>query len=283
MSNLDPAAAEASAAAAVPPSGGDQTQPVMPGTAATGDLAAQSAAPAWKAPDFIPAHLQADKPEELVTNLAEDWKRQRDDIAQRGAPPASPAEYAYTPSDKVKSLVGDLVADPVMNLFKEQAHKAGLPAAAFQTIVGGLYDQMAEKGLLPPPYSEENEFKAMLGDAAAGLSKDQMAQIAAPRIKAAETFLDGLVNNTTLDEPAVNELKAMLDLGHGVRAIEGLMRAMGQVKPGIQPSGDAAPVTGMTAKDLTARNADPRNDPDNPKFDRAFADETHALYKKFYG
>lgn len=238
---------------------------------------------AFTVPDFIPAHLRDDDPAKFAQKVAEDWKRQRDDIAKRGAPvPTDPSGYKFTPSEKAKGFVGNLDNDPVYTAFRDQAHKAGMAPQVFQELLGGFYDTLAEKGVLGVPYDAGKERRGFLGDEAKTMSDDQTIEAMRPHIASAETFLNGLGRNGTLKPESVKALEPLLETAVGLRTIAALRHAMGA--RGLALGGDApGDHGGVTRSDLQARMRDPRNDRSSGKYDAKFAASIDADYKRLFG
>ena len=236
----------------------------------------------WTVPDFIPAHLRDDDPTKFAAKLADDWKRQRDDIGKRGAAPKEPAGYAFKPSDKAAPFVGGLEADPVFLAFRAEAHKAGMAPEAFQTLLGGFYDTLVDKGVLGAPYDAGKERRGFLGDAAKTMSDDQTVEAMRPHIAQAETFLQGLQRNNTLKGESVKALEPLLETAVGLRTLAALRHAL--ANRGLAFGGEAgAGAGGITRAELQTRMRDPRNDRNSGKYDAKFASEIDADYKKLFG
>jgi hypothetical protein len=235
----------------------------------------------WAPPEYIPAHLRDEDPAKFAAKVAEDWKRQRDEIGKRGAPPKDPAGYTFKPSDKVAPFVPKLENDPVFLAFRDQAHKTGMAPGQFQDLVSGFYETLVEKGVLAKPYNPGAERRAYLGEQASGMTDEQTIEAMRPHIASAEGFLNGLKRNGTLTAESVKALEPLLETHVGLRALAGLRGAMGG--RGLQPGGDAGSAGGVTRTELQARMRDPRNDRSSGKYDAKFAAAIDADYKRLYG
>lgn len=239
---------------------------------------------AWKLPDGIPEHLKADKPEDFATKLFDDWKKQRGNaqtLAEKFKPAEKVDDYKFEPSDKIKPFVGDLAKDPVFGVAREMFLKAGVPAAMFGPVVGGLYEALADKGMLPKPYNPVGEVKAFLGDEAAHMNEEQLQARITPIVDAANGWVDGLVASKVLDKTTANELHALADTASGLRALVALQNHF-KTGDALKPGGEQGS-PGVTRADLAARQRDPRNDVNSPRFDKAFQAETERLYRQVIG
>jgi hypothetical protein len=251
------------------------------GPGAVGDPS-RLAAPSFAMPDFIPQHLRDDDVGKFAVKLADDWKRQRDDIARRATPvPKDAAGYAFNPSEKAKGYVGNLTQDPVFLAFREQAHKAGMSPSGFQDLLSGFYDTLVDKGVLGQPYDAARERRGYLGDESKTMSDEQTIEAMRPHIASAETFLNGLGRNGTLRPEAVKALEPLLETAVGLRTLGALRHAMGS--RGLSLGGDSPGETGLTRTDLQARMRDPRNDRSSGKYDPKFAAQIDADYKRLFG
>ncbi len=245
--------------------------------AADGAAAAAAAASAWKLPDGVPDHLRADTPDAFAAKTFEDWMKQRQQISKYD-PAKSADEYAFTPSDAIKDLVGDVSKDPVFNAARESAFKAGVPKAAFNGFIGGVYEALAAQKLIPPPYDPGKERAAFLGEEGKGLNEAQQVEKMRPLLEGAQAFVTSLTNNGTLDQAGAGQLMALLDTAAGAKAVLALQKMV--ANKGLSPGGQSGGTESISREALRARNADPRNQRGRQEYDRAFAEETQRLYQK---
>ena len=246
-----------------------------------GTAAAQSA---WKAPDFLPDHLRDADVAKTFDKVAGDWKRLRDEVANRPAPAKTVDEYAWEPSDKVKPfLAGDLKQDPVYAHAREAALKAGLPAPVFAAFVSNLYEGLADAKALPEPYNPERERDALIGDRARLMTAEQKDAEIRPILMPIVGFLDGLKRTGAIDDRGYAALGALLDTAPVVRALAKIADIASRGAPGLAPGGQAAGARVVSHADLKARQADPRNNPDSVSFDRTYREETTRLYQQLFG
>jgi len=254
------------------------------GQAGPGAVADPSKVPTagFTLPDFIPQHLRDDDPAKFATKIAEDWKRQRDEIGKRGNAPKEATGYSFKPSEKATPYVGRLEQDPIFLAFRDQAHKAGMAPQTFQDLVGGFYDTLVDKGVLGAPYDAGRERRAFLGDDAKSMSDEQTIDAMRPHIAAAETFLNGLGTNGTLRPDNVKALEPLLESAVGLRTLNALRHAMGS--RGLALGGDApGDLGGLSRSDLQKRMRDPRADRNSGKYDAKFVAQIDADYKRLFG
>ncbi len=274
--------ADAGGAASTAGAGGGQTAPAggAPGVAPSPGAPSPGAGGDWAPPDFLPQTLRGEDMRDTFDRVSVDWKRQRDEFAKMPQPGKSAEDYAFQPSEKVKELVGDLSKDPIYGLAREAALRAGMPVATFQNMLGTLYENMAEKGLLAAPYSVEGEMKKFFGDAGNAMSPEQMQQQLAPVVVGLNDFIGGLANQLQMGAGEKTSLQMMLDSADGIRALQKIQGAMNQ--PGLSPGGAGAPAAGVTREQLRARQSDARNDRDSIAYNEAFAQETERLYRETF-
>jgi hypothetical protein len=250
------------------PGGGEGIAPPSPPSGAPdGD--------AWKMPDGLPDHLKAENAVEFADKIAADWRKQRETISKLPAAPKSAEDYAFAPSDKVKDLVGDLSQDGTFKAVRDAALNAGIPAEAFQKLVGGFYDHLAESGQLLPQATLKGEAEKLLGKS---FSDEKEAQAAlAPVFEPVQRFIDGVADRHNLDPASKAALYGLLDMADGVRAVQALMAEA--KTPGLQTGGEGGGET-LTREKLQQMQRDPRAIFGNPKYDQAFVASIDEGYKR---
>ncbi len=279
-----PAAGAGGAAAAGDPG---RTAPTGLGT---GSEPGTGAAPAWKAPDYLPEHLRGEDVAKTFERVAADWKAQRDRIAALPQAPKSVDDYAFEPSERAKPFVGDLKADPAFALMREAALKAGIPKEQFAAVVGGFYDGLVEKGLAPKPYDVNAERAQLYGPGYERLTPQEREAALLPMLTELQDNLTGLERTAAFDaDPkknaaAVAALFKLADTADGVRALRGLLKAAQANAPqGLIPGGQTSQAQSASPADLRKRMSDPRYDPSSFAYDAGFRKETDDLYRRAYG
>ena len=276
--------ASAPAAGSPAPAGGGAGRDTALGTGAGSQPGSAEAANAWKAPDFLPDHLRDIDPVKTFEKLAPDWKRLRDQVANLPQPPKSAEEYKFEPGEKAKPYFsGDLAKDPALAAAREAALKAGIPATQFQSFVGGVFEQLAEQGVLPKPYDPEPERDALIGERAKFMTAEQKDAEIRPLLTPIVNYLEGLKRTGAIDADGYAALGGLLDKASGVRALAKLVDAASKGQPGLNPGGETGGTRSVTHNDLKARQRDPRNQPGTFAYDANYHAETQRLYQQLFG
>ncbi|HEV2570942.1 MAG TPA: hypothetical protein VGU72_04330 [Beijerinckiaceae bacterium] len=259
--------------------GGDNSGPLgSPSSTTSADP------PAWTMPDGVPDHLKADNPVDFSTKVFEELGKQRNanrEMGERFAAPKEVAGYDYKPSEKAAPFVSDLAKDPVYAAARASALKAGVPAKMFSEFVGGLYDTLADQGALQKPFDAGAARREFLGDAAKAMDDKQTLEAIRPVMQGLESFVDGLKNQKIIGDGQDEALKELLDTPAGMKALQSL-QAFATSK-GFTPGGVAPAAAGDARQVLEARRNDPRNDPNDAAYDKAFQEETYRMGKALHG
>lgn len=272
------------AAAAAP---GTAPASAAPGGAGAGGSGAGAASapggapadPYWR--DFLPANLKADKPEERFGRLADAWKEQRDRDAARPVPPKTAAEYPFEPSEKAKPYF-QAEKDPMLDLAREAALKAGLPKEAFGGFVNTLYEAAVDKGLLAPPYDPIAEGKRIAERVAPGKPWEQAKPEVARLVADMESFAGVLGDRLKLSDGGKALLKTFADEAGGVEVLQALSGVLGR-DPAFGAGGGSAGSGGWTKESLDKAVADPRYQLDSPQYDKAYREQVEAGFRSLYG
>jgi hypothetical protein len=239
---------------------------------------------AWKAPDYLPEHLRDADVSKTFEKVSADWRRLRDDVANRPAAPKTADEYKFDPGDKLKPyLAGDLGTDPAFAAVREAALKAGIPAGQFSSLVGGYLETLVDKGLIPKAHNIEAEREALIGERARTMTAEQKDEAIRPMLMPTVDFLKGLRLTGAIDEAGFAALGGVLDTAAGARALAQIVQLVNKAAPpGLNPGGAQAGGAQISHSDLKARLRDPRNTPGSMQFDRAFHAETDRLYQQAF-
>lgn len=234
--------------------------------------------PYWR--DFLPAHLKADKPEETFGRLADEWKAGRDREASRPQPPKTAAEYAFEPSEKIKGYFK--ADDPILGIARDAALEIGLPKDSFGKFVGKIYEVALEKGHLATPYDAMAEGRKIAERVAPGKSWEEAKPIVAGIVKEMESFAGVVADQLKLGDGAKGLLVSLADESSGIELLQALSGAMGK-DPAFKVAGNAAAAGQWTKERLDQAVADPRYQPHNPQYDKAYRAEVDAGFRQLYG
>jgi hypothetical protein len=243
----------------------------------------QPAAPAAPAsagyiPEKLPEHLRGANEKETIDKLFGAFSGFRDEQAKRGAVPKEPGEYKLALPDGADKVFGDIEKDPIVPIFRTVAHKHGLTDKQAAGLFQDFHAEILAQGKVQT-VDPMAEAKSLIGEAAARMTPQEIAQAASKQWKDTVDWIDGLAGSKVLTPEQSAKFKALAEDADGIRAINAL-RTMTR-EQGLQPGGDGS--RGMTVDDLNARLADPRNDPFNGRSDPAFQQETQRLFQTFYG
>jgi hypothetical protein len=236
----------------------------------------------WKAPDFLPEHLRGKDMAETFEKVTGDWKAFRDRFAQVPQPGKDVAEYQFQPSEKAAPYLGDLSKDPVFDVARQAALKAGLPPKAFSDFVGTLYDTLAEGGQLPKPYNLASERDALVGPDARFMSDAQKDEIIKPILTQGVAFLEGLKREGAISDAGFAQLGAMLDTAEGAKTLAAIAKRIGSPQPGGVAMGGDPAARGLTPESVRAMQKDPRANPNSASYDPKFRDAMIEGYRKVF-
>lgn len=227
-------------------------------------------------PEGLPDHLLGKSDKETIDNLAKAALNARKAIGDFGELPASAKDYQFQPTEKVAPFLSDFSNDPVFAIVTEAAHKAGIGTKQFAPFVNTMLEAMVSANFLEDPWDPVKEQAALEPSIA---DPAERAKAVDRRIRDNAAWLQTLAAKG-MPKESVAALEGSLDRAAAVQAIEWFRAQMRETTPIIsgQASGE-----GITEAQLKERNRDPRNDPGSPKHDPAFAAETTALYRRFYG
>jgi hypothetical protein len=230
-------------------------------------------------PQNFPDHLRGANDRETIDKVFGAFSGMREDMSKRGTVPKEAKDYNLTLSENAAKVLGqDLSKDRSSQIFRNLAHKHGLTDKQASGMFSEFNDELLSAGVIKV-IDPLKESKLIAGDAAVGRSDDEVKELAATRWQTTIDQVDALVNSKTVSKEGGAELKKIAETGHGLLALEALIKATGE--HGLQTGGDT-PAAGITKADLDKRINDPRADPRSPKFDQAFYDETDRLGRAFY-
>ncbi|GLI25642.1 hypothetical protein XFLAVUS301_53160 [Xanthobacter flavus] len=224
--------------------------------------------------------MKAEKPEERFDRLANGYKGLRDQIAARPQPPKTAAEYAFEPSEKIKSYIKP--DDPVLAIARDAAHEIGLPKDHFGKFVGKIFEVAQDKGLLAQPYDPLAEGRKIAERIAPGKSWEEAKPVVTGVVKEMESFAGVVADQLKLGEGAKGLLLSLTDEASGVELLQALSGAMGK-DPAFKVAGNAAAAGQWTKESLDKAVADPRYNPLSPGYDKAFREQVDAGFRQVHG
>lgn len=195
--------------------------------------------------------------------------------SERGQVPKDAKDYQFQASEDFTKRYGDLAKDKVLPLWRDVAHKNGLTDKQFSGAIQGLFEQMAEKGLLPQPPDLQAELRKLepkFGD------PSRRARDAQQRIQGVVDNITGLVTRDVLTKVEGNVLmRALASTGDGVIMLEKLFGAMGK-EHGLQGGGSSGAAPSMD--DVRAKMKDPRYDSGSLKYDPKYRRQVDDEYRQ---
>lgn len=231
-------------------------------------------------PDGLPDHLLGGSDRETIDKLFGAFDGFRRAQSEIGAVPKEPSAYKLEPSDKLKPYVANLEQDGLFSGVREDALKAGITDKQFNKFLGPVLERMMElPGFAGIDY--QKELANLTPPEAKSLDEAGRKAAVNKRIETNLAWIEGARAQNMMPKEIADTLITRLgDDARGHQAIE-WMRAQGRERgPALDGKGAGAVASDA---DLKARNIDPRNNPNSPTFDRAFAAETDRLFQQRYG
>jgi hypothetical protein len=250
------------------------------GSGAGGNAGADAGAGgnAWKLPDGhgLPDHIVGKSADETLSKLLPFHKQLREEISNRGAVPKE-AKYELNFSDRAKPFIDSEGQEKVLPILSKAMHKHGITDKQ-SAFVSDLIEGFVDSGIIAPPKDPNTMFAELVGADFRGSSEDKVKE--GQRLnREAIALVENLKAQGTWSQDALAELRTLTASKGGIEALRQLSKAGMQdgPKPGGDPGGGA-----ITKETLKTRRADPRNQYGNPKYDRAFAEETDRQYKDLF-
>lgn len=274
-------------AGGAPGAAGDGGAPGAGGAAAAagagdggGQPPAGGAAPSPYRPEGLPDHLFGTSDKETIDKLNNAYTGARKSIGDLGAVPEKADGYTFEASDKLKPYVANFDKDPVYIKTREIALKAGMTAKSFGSFMPELLESLIDGGLVAAPIDAKAQLRALAPAELANGTDQEKEAAGGRRVQDNIAWADGAKASQAID-PDVAEFLSVsaTDSPAANKLIEWLRGANNETMPALGGGGGS----GLSEDQLTARMNDPRNNPSDAKYDRAFALETDALSKKHYG
>lgn len=238
-------------------------------------------------PEGLPDHLVGKDERETIDKLYGAVKGFREQQGDRGAVPKTPNDYKLEASDKLKPYVANFDKDPVFTATRDIFHKAGITDKQFNAVVGPWLEKLIEGGLVDAPVDAKAQLRS-LAPAAFEKSDDATKEAeATKRMNNNLAWVDvakaqGLwpAGPDGKSEIADFFAAALTADPRAHKAVEWLRGQNAEPRPALNGGQN---VGGVSQQDVLNRQNDPRNDPRNSKYEKAFAVETDRLSKMVFG
>lgn len=237
--------------------------------------------PAAYYPEGLPDHLRGATERETIDKLFAEQASLRETLSKNGTVPEDLAAYKFEFEGDPAKAIFDLEAETsqkAVGMFKEVAKEFGLTDKQFAAVPRFL-EKAVEAGLIEAPQSTDAILESMAPEGTKG-SPEEIRAAGGARLTQALNLVDAAVANRKMPEEVGDQLKNLVSSAAGLKTLEYLMQH--NASNGNQPGGEPG-ASGVTAKDLQARMADPKNDRNSNEYDADFAKQTIELYKQVHG
>jgi hypothetical protein len=207
----------------------------------------------------------------------------RDKLAKVPAAAKSADEFQFTPSEKAAPFFNDTADNPVLDIARKAALENGIPTAAFEPFINGIYEAAGDAGLLVAPYNPAGEIESFMK----GFELDEAGAQAA--MVETDAFAKGLVGQLegipeALKEEAGQIFEGLTDTAAGNALLKSLSARLSA--SGFKVAGDATSQSGeLTKEELHRLDSDPRIDTMNEHHsdkEKRFDPELRKIYDAAY-
>jgi hypothetical protein len=243
----------------------------------------------WQAPAGLPDAYRGANAEESLGKLLGGYTELntradglRDKVSKLPKPPEKADDYTFEPGDALKSYFPDPANDPFLPVARAAFHKHGIANEAFQGVIGDMYSQLIEKGVIDGPFNPRGEIDTYVK--AFGIDEAG----ADAQFKEAETFANGLMGQLkgipdSLKEAAQVELSALTSSAGGNAVLRALASRLAE--SGIRISGDGGQQGQLSESEIRKLDGDPRIDPKNREhsdMNKRFDPDLRKRYDDWY-
>lgn len=248
------------------------------------DNQSQSDVPAPYYPEGLSDGLRGANDRETIDRLT---RSVNDFRAKIGSVPAKNDEYlaSFDIADDMKPYIDNLTSDSLFDQIAEKARKAGVSRSAFQTMLSATLEAAKGADLLEPPIDTKAELQKLIPSGLENATPEEQSKAIETRMNDNIAFLDQLTKGAKAplsEEGAAFIKEALADSSEGHKFIE-YVRSLGPNAGSNPIGGGGVASNGGSADLLEKRFSEPKNDPNNPAFDRASYDQLMADFKKFHG
>nr|WP_319389275.1 hypothetical protein [uncultured Cohaesibacter sp.] len=189
--------------------------------------------------------------------------------------PEDVSGYDFTPAEGLEGYFSEK-DDPLLNSAKAAALKNGIAPNVLQSFINDTFGDPVAKGVIAPPFNPKAEIDGL----AKMLGGD--TKVAEKAINDADAIAGNLAKTMGLPEAAAGFFEGMAETASGVMVIRAIQKMAGE--KGIALGGqDAGATTHFSRETLKSMGADPRIDPQSPKYDPDVRKKYDDSYRALYG
>ena len=275
-----PPVATSAAGSPAPPAATVAGAAASPGATPPQGAASGASSPAGETPASIfgadlPEALRGASDAETAANLARALKGYRDRDATRGETPKEAKGYVFDAPAAVKPYVADIDNDPIFAKAQGLAHEHGMTTKQFNAFLGGVMQEMIDKGMMPPAYDPDAVRAQLAPDVTdprqRAVKVDGMVREAQATVKAFEA--------RGLPKAETDWLMSQLGEAAPIRLVHWLAKQGGGPQPALAGQAQGA----VTEADLNRMMADPRGKVGSSTYDAAFVAQRDEAFKAVYG
>ena len=239
------------------------------GAAGQGETGTETGAPELYRPEGLDETFHGATDRETIDKLMAGIKDATPQL------PADVSGYDFTPADGLQGFFGDK-DDPLLNSAKAAALKNGIAPNVLQGFINDTFGDPVAKGLIAPPFNPKAEIDGLAKMLGADIKGTEKA------INDANAIAGNLAKSMGLPEQAAGFFEGMAETASGVMVIRAIQKMA--TEKGIPLGGQDAGATSHYSKEtLKSMGADPRIDPQSPKYDPDVRKKYDDSYKALYG
>jgi hypothetical protein len=198
------------------------------------------------------------------------------DITGRATPPEDPKGYKLQLSDELVKRFPEMEKDPVLDIWRDVAHKNGFNDQQFNGAISQLYGQLIEKGLMDPPINADAELEKLMPPR--GTQTERNAS-ALKRVNVVHDNINGLVTNGTISKEEARPLQGLASTAVGIQTLEKIFSSMGET--GIKAGG--SPAASISKDAVSQKMQDERYDSRSLKFDPKYRAQVDMEWQRAHG
>lgn len=241
---------------------GDYAKPTAPETIGALHEALQAASQPPYDPEKLGEEYKGKGPAEVFSQMQTRIEGLRSELGKRGDVPKAVGDYKFEPSETTAKFLPEPVeglADPVLEMAKEVALANEFTGPQFNKFVNGMYEKMAEAGIMQAPLNPKAElanfgkFAELPDDTAVAKRHDELT-----------AFGQSFAEKYNLGEDGKAELDIMTDTAGGLKVLHTLQTVLRE--RGIELGGDPAGSLTMTDEAFKTLSGSDEIDPQSKQF-----------------